>query len=48
MRCPECQERLTATDDGEFYCFECVKVFYLRDTPPQDDTEREELDLLII
>lgn len=46
---------VTATDDGEFYCLECNKVFYLRDFPaemppdtPQDDTEREELELLII
>lgn len=55
MRCPDCQEILTETDDGEFYCFECGKAFYRRDFPteippesPQDDTERKELETLII
>lgn len=55
MRCPNCQELLTETDDGEFYCFECGKAFYLRDIPtetppeqPEQDDDRKELELLIL
>lgn len=57
MRCPDCDSILLQTDDGQMLCLDCGKEFCRAiptetdETPPespQDGTEREELETLII